>query len=160
MRTFKTEFARLGLLQTRRREVTLKGSKAKGKPKERLTWSNRQYLILFRGIVMREEVYTATFTGPMKFAPGVAEAIERKHGHQGITKDWLNDMISRNNNRVEVRCTDLVDDKGRVLQPLLRITEMAIPQKEVHKLIQNGYYNPTVIIMPNEEGRTIEFNIE
>ncbi len=37
MRTFKSEFARLGLLQTRRREKTLKGSKAKGKGEERLT---------------------------------------------------------------------------------------------------------------------------
>lgn len=37
MRTFRSEFARLGLLQTRRREITLKSSKAKGKPKERLT---------------------------------------------------------------------------------------------------------------------------
>lgn len=37
MRTIKSEFARLGLLQTRRREVTTKSSKAKDKPKERLT---------------------------------------------------------------------------------------------------------------------------
>lgn len=37
MRTLKSEFARLGLLQTRRREVTLKSSKAKDKQEERLT---------------------------------------------------------------------------------------------------------------------------
>lgn len=37
MRTFKTEFARLGLSEPRRREVTLKGSKAKDKREERLT---------------------------------------------------------------------------------------------------------------------------
>lgn len=37
MRTLKSEFARLGLLQTRRREVTLKGSKTSDKQEERLT---------------------------------------------------------------------------------------------------------------------------
>lgn len=37
MRTFRSEFSRLGLLQTRRREVTMKSSKTKGKKEERLT---------------------------------------------------------------------------------------------------------------------------
>lgn len=37
MRTFRTEFARLGLSQPRRREVTLKSSETQDKPKERLT---------------------------------------------------------------------------------------------------------------------------
>lgn len=37
MRTFRTEFARLGLSQPRRREVTLKSGEAQDKPKERLT---------------------------------------------------------------------------------------------------------------------------
>lgn len=37
MRTFKSEFARLGLLQARRREITTKSSKTSDKPKERLT---------------------------------------------------------------------------------------------------------------------------
>lgn len=37
MRTIKSEFARLGLLQTRRREIVQKSSKAKGKQEERLT---------------------------------------------------------------------------------------------------------------------------
>lgn len=37
MRTFKTEFARLGLSQPRRREITMKSSEASDKPKERLS---------------------------------------------------------------------------------------------------------------------------
>lgn len=37
MRTLKSEFARLGLLQSRRREITLKSGKAKDKQEERLT---------------------------------------------------------------------------------------------------------------------------
>lgn len=37
MRTFKSEFARLGLLQARRREITLKSSKTSDKQEERLT---------------------------------------------------------------------------------------------------------------------------
>lgn len=37
MRTIKSEFARLGLLQTRRREITIKSGKPKGKKEERLT---------------------------------------------------------------------------------------------------------------------------
>jgi len=44
MRTFKSEFTRLGLLQTRRREVTLKGSKTSDKQEERLT--DRDFLEL------------------------------------------------------------------------------------------------------------------
>ncbi len=37
MRTFKSEFDRLGILQTRRREIVQKSSKTSDKPKERLT---------------------------------------------------------------------------------------------------------------------------
>lgn len=37
MRTFKTEFVRLGLSQPRRREVTMKSGKTSEKPKERLS---------------------------------------------------------------------------------------------------------------------------
>lgn len=37
MRTFKSEFARLGLSQPRRREITLKSSKTKDKPDKQLT---------------------------------------------------------------------------------------------------------------------------
>lgn len=60
MRTFKSEFTRLGLLQTRRREITMK-SKASDKPKERLTdrdWAeimgvNRQTYKRVNGAVRR-----------------------------------------------------------------------------------------------------------
>lgn len=45
MRTFKSEFARLGLLQTRRRKKTLKSSKAKDKKEERLTDKDWAYLM-------------------------------------------------------------------------------------------------------------------
>lgn len=37
MRTFKSEFERLGLLQTRRREVMLRSSKTADKPKEQMS---------------------------------------------------------------------------------------------------------------------------
>lgn len=37
MRTFRSEFDRLGLLAARRREVVLKGSKTSSKREERLT---------------------------------------------------------------------------------------------------------------------------